>query len=283
MSVQPAKFSRDAPWEQEELAKLYAASLEESVKEKPLFQDLESFCLFVASGQSGHSLIGSLLDAHPRVIIAHQLQVLRFLKANFSKWQIFHLLLANSRDAAPDRSATGYSYVVPNQWQGKFEKLQVIGDKSGLVSEAMLRKEPFLLDQLASTVELPLKVIHAIRNPYDNISTIAKRTGKDLGAAARIYFRCCPTMAELDARLSGDELFHIRNEDLIEKPVETLRALCGFLRVDAPPDYLEASARIVYSKPHKSRNEAPWTPDLIRAVADEMERYAFLEGYSFEQ
>jgi hypothetical protein len=273
-----------APTDREELKKLYSTSFDESLKEKALFEDLRTFCLFVGSGRSGASLIGSMLDAHPRMIVAHQLHPLTLLRANFTKWQIYHLLLANSRQYADDgRNESGYSFVIPGQSQGKFDHLQVIGDKSAPASEVMLHADPSVLDQLADTVGLPIKTIHVVRNPYDNISTVAKRSGDDLEAATKTYFSRCETVAALDQRLSGNDLFHVRSEDVIEDPAGRLRALCEFLGVDVGGDYLQACASIVFPNPHKSREEAPWTPDLIRTVAGEIEQYPFLEGYSFDE
>ena len=53
--------------------------------------------MFVGYPRSGHSLIGSLLDAHPNMLVAHELSALKYLLAGFRKEQIFYLLLENSR------------------------------------------------------------------------------------------------------------------------------------------------------------------------------------------
>jgi sulfotransferase family protein len=271
------------PSDREELRRLYEASYEASLEEKDLFQDLETFCLFIGSGRSGHSLVGSLLDAHPRMIVSHQLHVLTLLRADFSKWQMYHLILANSRHQTEQgRSETGYSYAVPGQWQGRFNELKVIGDKSALATETMVRAHPSVLEQLSEKIELPIKLIHAMRNPYDNISTIAKRTDDTLASATQIYFSRMETVAALETRLKESQLLHVRNENLVNDPTGVVTTLCRFLGVDSGPDYLQACAGIVYENPHKSREEAPWTPDLISKVAGEIERFPFLEGYRYD-
>jgi hypothetical protein len=273
-----------APTDREELARLYSLSLDASLKEKALFNGLKTFCLFVGAGRSGASLIGSLLDAHPRMIVAHQLHPLTLLRSKFTKWQIYYLLLANSRQYAQNgRSESGYGFDVPGQWQGRFERLEVIGDKSAPATEVMVRADPSVLDRLAETVQLPVKVIHVMRNPYDNISTMSKRSGNDLATSTRNYFGRCETVATLARRLSGDELFHVRSEEVIENPASRLQGICEFLGVGASPEYLEACADIVFPAPRKSREDAPWEPDLVRTVAAEIEQYPFLQGYSFEQ
>src|SRR5213594_4458109 len=101
-----------------------------------IFGDLQTYCMFIGYPMSGHSLIGALLDAHPNIVIAHELDVLRHIEEGFNKRQIYDLLLENSQISAEAGRVSGrksnvYSYAVPNQWQGRFEKLRVIGDKKG--------------------------------------------------------------------------------------------------------------------------------------------------------
>ena len=53
---------------------------------------------------------------------------------------------------------------------------QVIGDKKGSVTSSFLwNKEYQILDEIQSALKIPLKFIHVIRNPFDNIATIVLR------------------------------------------------------------------------------------------------------------
>jgi hypothetical protein len=45
------------------------------VVETPDFSNVRTFILFVGYPRSGHSLIGSIMDAHPNVIIAHEVRL----------------------------------------------------------------------------------------------------------------------------------------------------------------------------------------------------------------
>jgi hypothetical protein len=278
------------PWE---LAKLYVSSGIGGLRQRHQFAELEAFCLFIGYPRSGHSLVGSLLDAHPDVIVAHELDVLRFVEARFTSRQLYRLLLANSELAAErGREQTGYTYAVPNQWQGRFETLRVIGDKKGGVSTRRLEAKPDLLQRLRATVGLPIRVIHVVRNPYDNISTMATRPdvampeelrGKVvLSAAMDRYFSLCEVVANVSGQLGAGELFHLRHEALGESPVERLRDLCLFLGVQPSEGYLSDCASIVRREQHRSRDEVSWTRESIDSVAKKIERYGFLEGYTFE-
>ena len=174
------------------------------------FASARTFCIFIGYPRSGHSLIGSLLDAHPRMVVAHELDALKLVGEGVSKRDLYEQIVANAEQAAAaGREQTGYSYAVPGQWQGRFEEIQVLGDKKGGMSTVRLRERPELLDQLVELVGLPLKLIHVVRNPYDNIATIAtkpntempkeSRTAVGVPEATRRYFDRCETVAEITA------------------------------------------------------------------------------------
>ncbi|NHJ31861.1 MAG: hypothetical protein FK732_03270, partial [Asgard group archaeon] len=140
------------------------------------FRDVNIYCMFIGYARSGHSIIGTLLDAHPNAVIAHELNVLRYVKKGFNKRQIFSLLIKKSNiQSMTGRRFADKNYKVPNQWQGKYSKLLVIGDKKGGGSSKLLKLHPDLIEKLENKIKLKIKIIHVIRNPYDNITTIARR------------------------------------------------------------------------------------------------------------
>jgi hypothetical protein len=277
-----------------ELTRLRAGSLARGLAGRKAFAQLESFCVFLGYPRSGHSLVGALLDAHPRMVVAHELDVLRYVQAGFGRTEIFQLLLENSRRwAAEGREQTGYSYSVPDQWQGRFDALRVIGDKKGGMSTFRLRDDPGLLDRLAHLTGLQLKVVHVVRNPYDNIATMSHRkdTTQPRGTreqavgipeATLRYFSLCETVASVSSRLGPHQLFDLRHEDLVAAPEDRLRALCEFLGQPAREDYLRDCASIVFRERRRSRDSTEWSSEDVLTVARESSRFGFLAGYSFE-
>lgn len=248
--------------------------------------------MFIGYPFSGHSLIGSLLDAHPRMVIAHELDALKYIDAGFRRMQLLHLLLANSEEhARRGRAHEDYSYAVDGQWQGRFEALQVIGDKKGGMSTLRLRYKPILLDKLEETVRLPLKIVHIVRNPYDNIGKMAKRAdmespgGEPVGLerATWRYFSLRETVEAVLARRASHEVFDLRHEDFIADPTGRLTELCRFLGVDPSPEYLAASASIVFPEERRRRQDIDWTGEAVAAVAKGIERSPGLAGYSYER
>ncbi len=261
----------------------YGASFIAGFRERSLFGQIETYCMFVGYARSGHSLVGSLLDAHPDIVIAHELDALGFIQNGFSRSQLYALILNNSRAiSASGREQTGYTYEVPGQWQGRFRTLQVIGDKRGHMSTARLQRRPELIDRLERVVRDPVRLIHVVRNPFDNISTIAKRRGTTLEYAAERYFSLAETVSTLRRRLGSERMMDLRHESLIEDPRGALKQLCGFLNVAADDAYLDDCARVVFASPHRTRFDADWSDQLKARVATRARDIPFLADYHWD-
>lgn len=248
------------------------------------FSSVRSFVIFVGYPRSGHSLVGALLDAHPNVLVAHELDVLKYAALGYSRRQLFALLVRHeqARVAGGHVSSTGYTYSVPGQWQGRYERLEVIGDKKGGRSTARLGNEPALLDLLASRVEVPVQVVHVVRNPYDVIATMhRRRKDRTLEQQVDAFFELAETVREVRQRHEPARFHEVHLEDLIADPATALSHLCRFLDVDGDPGYLEACSRIVFPSPRVTRRDAPWTPVLVDAVASRAAIHPALAGYQF--
>lgn len=247
------------------------------------FKHLKYYCMFVGYPRSGHSIVGSMLDAHPNMVVAQELDALRCLDAGMGRQLIFHLLMRNSEQfTRQGRVWNGYTYQVPNQWQGRFQTLEVIGDKKGGRSSTHLVKQPEALDRLRQVVGLPLRMVHVIRNPYDNIATFSKKHNLALPKAAEVYFLMADGIVKLKDRVGQDEIFDLRHEDFIADPRQSLARLCGFFGQSASEDYLDDCAGIVYKSPHQSRHEAQWPDGLADKIQQAIERIPFLQGYTYD-
>ena len=123
-----------------------------SARYAPYRKDLEGierYCMFIGYPRSGHSLVGSLLDAHPDIIIAHELDALRYVELGLTRDQIYSLILERSRQFTESgRVWSEYQYAVPNQSNGKYRELKVIGDKKGGITSLKLNENPMLLSRL---------------------------------------------------------------------------------------------------------------------------------------
>jgi hypothetical protein len=263
---------------------LYLESFIRSKIYKRNFQNINTFCIFVGYSRSGHSIIGSLLDAHSNIIISHEINPLYFKEKKFSRDQIFSIILENSKQFAKmGRGWSGYSYQVVGQWQGKFTRLKVIGDKMGGWTSHLLRDNDKLLDEYREHISLPLKCIHHIRNPFDNISRMAlvlkrkKVTKKDID----YYFSLASTNHALKRRLTRENYFEGKHEDFISNPERYLTKLCNFLNVSCSKGYLKACDAVVNRNPSRPRFDIVWHKNLIKYANRKISKYDFLVGYKY--
>jgi len=246
-------------------------------------KDIRTFCLFVGYPRSGHSLVGSLLDAHPNTIIANELDVLRFVSAGFSRDQIFYLLLRNSElYSRKGRTQTGYKYDVPNQWQGRTNQLLVLGDKKGGMTTQRLSQNPLLLEEIRTLLKVPIKFIHVVRNPFDNITTMAIRTNSTILKETIHYFELCLKNTLMLEIAGPQNVLTIRHEDLIVTPETTLAKMVSFLDIETEEEYFKDCAGIIYRAPHKSREKHPWDAKEKNLVLKHCAKFPFLADYTFD-
>lgn len=246
---------------------------------------VRAVCAFIGHGRSSHSLVAALLDAHPRAVVADELDLIRLVDRGFSRAQLFAYCIESARRHAAagrrkgQRSGPAYSYAVPGQWQGRYERIEVIGE-AGLLT-ARVQADPALRDRFERLVAAPVQYVQVVRNPFDAITRLHLLTGRPLEQVGMHYFRVCERVAQFRRREPAPAVFTVRNEQLIAVPHETLTALCAAFGLDCPADYLEACAGIIFRSPNRLRDKVAWSPPEIARVEQAIERYDFLTGYSF--
>ena len=244
-------------------------------------RSLESFFTFIGYPRSGHSVVSSILDAHPDAVCSHRLDALKFIARGESAEKIFYRIVRNAeRFADSGRRLTGYSYPIRDQWQGRSRELKAIGDQEARWATLRLRRDPAMLAEFRRRLEL--KFVHVVRNPYDNITTMANRKLQHLSPAIDAYFELCDGVAEIKRSFGREKVLDMHHEALVSHPAKEIRRLCEFLHLDPAPDYLESCGKLVHKKPHQSRSAGDWTPDLIGQVAERSDAYDFLSGYGYE-
>jgi hypothetical protein len=129
---------------------------------------------------------------------------------------------------------------------------------------------------------VPLRLIHVVRNPFDNIAAISIRHGLSLEESVEFYFSHCVTTAGLDALSDPSRSITIRHEAMISDPRADLSRLCAFLDLELYPGYLEDCCRVVFTSPTFTRRKVSWSPALVRDVETRARAFSFLDGYEFE-
>ena len=244
---------------------------------------LERYCMFIGYPRSGHSLVGALLDAHPDAVIAHELDALRYASTGVvGRLALFALIVEQERRF--QRSGvewSGYRYAVAGQWQGRFRRLRVIGDKKGGRSTARLGNDPGLLDRLQRIVRIPVRMVHVIRDPFDTIATMHRRGEGSLEACAERYFELVDVNQAVRRRV-GQGVLDLHHIDLVRDPRRELERLCAHVSIDPDRSYVDACASIVSSSPHRSRHEVRWPRALRHDIEVRIGDVDFLAGYTFD-
>src|SRR5919108_3530136 len=66
----------------------FATSLVGAARLRSVFRDVQVYCLFVGHGRSGHSIVGSLIDAHPEAVVSDELDAARYIARGFLRDQV---------------------------------------------------------------------------------------------------------------------------------------------------------------------------------------------------
>jgi hypothetical protein len=273
-----------------DIAYLYTQSFYNRLVHSKDYDKIKKYVMFVGYPRSGHSLIGAILDAHPNILLSHELDVLNLIQSTKSQKTIFSMIVARSQWFAKNGCVwRGYVYKVPNQWQGKYTELLIIGDKKGGASSKKLGSNSDLLVEINDLVKKEMVLIHVIRNPFDNITTRARggshvmREVNDevLLQSIQKHFRDVETISKIKKE-NKFPILDIYIEDFIANTKKEIIRICNFLGVNnISEDYLNDCASIVFESPKKTRNQIHWKPEFIEMVQEQINKYDFLKGYNF--
>ncbi len=276
------------PGIKEMFTKRFIGSMIYGTVKQNTFRNIQSFCMFIGYPRSGHSFIGALIDAHPNASMGMEVDALNLVRLGYSKNQLFCYLIRSSKIFTKKlkNQWSGYSYAVPGQYQGKYTTLKLIGDKRGGKSTLHLMEDFSLYKKLMKLVKCKVKVLHIIRHPLDNISTIILMSLKDNHVPIRtdfeakidLYFESVKFNSEIK-RNGNINILDVYHEDLISKPREQLLRILDHLELDPEPSYLNSCIRQVYKEPNLSREKLIWPEDMLSRVHKEMSKYEFLKKY----
>ena len=286
-----------------------------------LISGIKKFVYFAGYHRSGHSIVGSLLDAHPHVVIAHEYFISSHFRdldrASNQTWRdnLFNLLYKGSIQSVAARQqhhTKGYSLGVEGLWQGRFQNhIEVIGDKSGgrATKDYLANREAFISNhlKLKKMVGVPMRIIHVLRNPFDMISTdaiIKASSNEELGRLKKkvpldstqrlnvsneLLTKCIEAMftkfdavADIIARVYGREnVLEVHNCDLVADPRGTLVKIFRFLEVGVTEHYLDVCEKKVFKTVSRSRDLMVWSSEHRDVVENGMKNYEMLKRYNF--
>ena len=297
---------RDVP-----LWRLAARGAIGAVRRGRRFGSVSTFVQFVGFPRSGHSLIGSILDAHPQAVVSHELDTMGLLKKGLPEKVVYALIAENSATfSRHGRYWNGFSYAVPGGHHGPTEPLRVIGDKKGDWAVRWCGKDPDLIEAVGRKVHARCRWILVTRHPLDNIATMSLRKNRtydrlrieaadstdfkarlaasqergEVAAAALDdmiddYEGLCQTIERMQAATPADDWCHVEYERFSVHPADEIRRLARFLDLEPDTDYVASSASIVRDSPNKSRNAVTWTDQQLERVEALSRHFSFLHSY----
>jgi hypothetical protein len=228
--------------------------------------------------RSGHSLVGAILDSHPRAIVSHELDLLACWEGGVRWPQLATLIEQNSRESARiGRQQSGYSYALPNQ--GKADAPLVIGDKKGGRTAHYLTLQPDILSRFQQNTPWPVVLVHVIRNPWDNVATMARLHELDAERALESYRVRAKAVDTLRRSWPEDRILDLYLEELISEPDSQLNTLGRFLGLPASESHLTAACELVFKKPRRTRSAIDWgsTGNALQNMCESvphLQRYA---------
>ena len=259
---------------------------------KTKLSGLQSFCWFMGYPRTGHTLIAAIVDAHPQCCIADEWDILFHLNQGYNRFMLYAgLANSSARFRKHGNKRSGHNYSVENMWQGRYSNLQIIGDKSPGRTFKILEKNPDMLVQLSKTIDLPVKCLHILRNPFDAIASMIIRHARKFNIEdyEKIPYQDLTerffSKVETNNRIIDSGRFDIHaiyHEDFLEQPAFHLDKLLHFFNLESTPEYIAACCKIVHKTPDKTRYQVPWNKNEIDLISENIRKYDFLKRYTFE-
>ncbi len=262
---------------------------QQSETELPQYQEyisnIRKAVFTVGFNRSGSSLIGDLLSAHPNIVMDNESGIIRrYMKGEFtSRESLLSFIIKYDMNRGKKKN------YVAGQYQQHYDcNIEVVGDKHSPHNTVFLTKsESNTLEELEKFIQLPIKLLFNVRNPYDMVASMVNsipnwrqsQNEKIKKAISFFTHRSADNMKLID-QVPTNRIFMIRLEDFIATPKSMLSDICDFLGVAKTPEYLSSCTEVTYKMPNKSRDTLNWNEEYGREIDALIKKYEFFSGYS---
>ena len=313
-SIYNKHFSTDKPPYILGAKKYNTANIETPDKlPQSVIDHIKTFVFFVGHARSGHSIVASLLDSHPHMVISHEYDLFTKLSLGLiapSNTEIFNALWQNTKQSiingsrAKHTNYKGYTLFIDGLYQGKYvDHIDVIGDKKGGSTAYLLanHRQMWLKSfNILKSLNLSIKVVHVVRNPYDSIATFVlyiatgeynfgriRQSNNTIKVNSTIvkkhiqtYFVLHKAIADV-TRTYNLDVIEIHTKDLLLDPKRTLLKICSSLGVTCFDNYVEICSNKLYKHESRTRHMLEWTEEQLKTVQQNIDKYNSLKYYNF--
>ena len=236
--------------------------------------------MFAGYPRSGHTLVASILNAHPNVICSNQ----QFVLTNGASG--LDSILSKIEMGTHRTQWNPNAYVEPCEKQDVY----LVGDKTGHRTVEHLLSIPEDLEKFKKIIPWPIKWIHVVRNPYDNLATWTKKNFESRKYANKnsyerefnIAFQKYKALNEKINELKKTEnVLSMNHEKVIRSIDKSLNELCTFLEIEKYDDWRARVIKAKWKKPRITRKHIKWHPDMRAKTAKLIRKYHWFNGYAF--
>lgn len=249
---------------------------------------------FLGTGQSGHTAVAACLDAHPNVIIAEeQSYVKKLISGRATKekliWECTRYCKSFKTNTTSHRKK---DIPINSPYCGTWrDELLCIGNKMGWeFTGPYLKRGRSKFPGFCEKIEMPVKVIHVVRNPFDNIASwaLTRREERVTGAGKirkPMSLDDCiqryenHTRAALEAIYPYTKLKLVHIEKFCDNVDRELREICLFLDIPFDSDWSLNCAKAIFDGPRIKRDRINWSSDQTSRIREIINSYQFLREY----
>lgn len=279
------------------------------------YDGVKNFVVFVGYSRSGSTIVASMLDAHPNIIVSNENNfMMKWWEGNFDKlnrYTLYSLLCQDSRISSTNGTRSqnrtlrkGYSIGIESLWQGRYANLTIIGNKRAEKLTKLFIENPFKMKEkykhLQASLKVPIIAIHVIRNPFDMVATrmfyahgsayphkllnqnVTKLSNDTLMKKEMSnLFDLAEMIMQMEQSFKFN-ILHIHIEDFVKDANTIIKEMCEYLHVPCADWYVHACAKAVFPKISRTRDLVEWKPDAIHTMKEKIRQFPFFDGYTYK-
>ena len=245
------------------------------------FHKIKHLILFIGMPRCCTSLIASILDAHPQIIVSLRGIRKRSRRKGY-KGLVRRIFRYSAKLASENRRHDENEFYMA-QWSGTVDSQSnfiVIGVKN--IDLLRISRNVEFLRYYIETLNLrSICFLHMIRRPYDVLSTNCYREKMPLKKTIDWMYECYDQVHNLDMQIKNNDKYkmvHFVAEKMFTNKNE-LRKIFEAVDIDVSSDWLGEVTEQIWEEPRKTANRITWNASDIEKVMLLQDKHKWLKEY----